>query len=93
MTFLEITNVAIFQWFCVRLTRCQQKTITGFQSNEGSYLPTGKVALSGKIISQEIRSWYTIQGFITPLTGWRKKPFKRFGKQFTFKVSRVTTIK
>jgi len=85
MTKLEFVNKVVFQWFFVRLTRCQQKVITEFKMYEVSIAPGGYAP--GGDVKYKIEQWYSIQGWIIPLTGWRKE-FKFIGKNWFLKVTK-----
>ena len=69
MTKLEFVNKFFFQWFFIRLTRCQQKIITDFKMFEGSIIGPGQFGVGGNC-KYSIKQWYSIQGWIVPLTGW-----------------------
>lgn len=55
---LKLFNFLILQWFCVRLVRCTRKVYT-FRGSA--------VCSSEYYISQ----WYSLAGWVVPLTGWK----------------------
>jgi hypothetical protein len=89
MTKLEFANKAFFQWVFVRLTRCQQKVITEFKMHEISITPNGYKP--GGKVEYRTEQWYSLQGWIIPLTGWRND-FKFIGKQWFIKITKARTL-
>lgn len=79
MSKLEVANRFFFQWFFVRLTRCQRRNISLFNLTEVSILPDGNHGIGGKITDSATFEWFSIQGFILPLTGWNNDTFKVIG--------------
>lgn len=84
---MEILNKVFFQFLFIRLTKCIETT--DIKINEVSILKDG-AGVGGTVKS--INEWYSIQGFILPLTGWKsdfiflnKKPFNI---QITKKIKR-----
>lgn len=75
MSWLKIVNVFFFQWFFVRLTKCTDKVVTMYTVLSYDMMADGSIGSRGKGIT-ETRSWYSIQGFIVPTTGW--------GRDFVF---------
>lgn len=85
MTKLEFVNKFFFQWLFVRLTRCEQKVITDFNLQEISITPHGYAP--GGTVKYKTEQWYSIQGWIIPLTGW-SNDFKFIRKQWFIKVTK-----
>lgn len=77
MTKLEFVNKFFFQWFFVRLTKCQQKVIEDFTLTEVSVMPGGDHSIGGSAKTATYK-WYAIQYWIIPTTGWGK-PFRQIG--------------
>lgn len=69
MSWLKIANVFFFQWFFVRLTLCKEIKIENYKLLSYDYMSDGSISSRGEGIKVEY-SWYSIQGFILPLTGW-----------------------
>lgn len=70
MTILELSNKIFFQWLFLRLTRCRQYFVL-------EYDKSGEIKRVGK------EEWYSIQGWIIPMTGWRGD-FKVIGSERWF---------
>lgn len=87
MTKLEFANKAVFQWFFVRLTRCEQNIIIDVVVDSCSILPGGSCGMAFKKKGVKTKRHYAIQGWIVPLTGW-SSAFKFIGKQWFIKVTK-----
>ena len=44
--------------------------ISKFDLQEVSLMPNGDAAVGGRIEESTIDEWYSIMGFVVPLTGW-----------------------
>jgi hypothetical protein len=89
MTWLKIVNVFFLQWFFIRLTKCSEKVVTNI-SKLLSYdlMPEGNIS-SRAMGTIETHTWYSIQGFIVPCTGWWND-FKYVSKKPLFwKITKV----
>lgn len=64
---LNLFNVLIFQWFCLRLVRCTRKVYTFRGSGVDKHCSDEYFILQ----------WFSIAGWIVPLTGW-------WGSYYTF---------
>jgi len=89
MTKLEFINKVIFQWFFVRLTRCQQRIISEFNMYEVSITPNGYAP--GGNVQYKTEQWYSLQGWIVPLTGWNGD-FKFIRKQWFIKLTKPKAL-
>ncbi len=81
MSWIKILNMLILQWFFVRLTICKEIKIENYKLLSFDLMLDGNMASRGTGTKVEY-SWYSIQGFVLPLSGWRsdfiylnKKPF------------------
>ena len=81
MTLLKAVNVFLLQWFFIRLTICTERRIVEYDLKEVSLMSDGSITTggTGKV---EVWQWYSIQGWVLPITGWwndfkymNKKPF------------------
>lgn len=89
MTKLEFVNKVFFQWFFVRLTRCQQRVITEFKITEISIVPGGYAP--GGDAKYKTEQWYSLQGWIVPITGWGND-FKFIGKRWFIKITKAKYV-
>jgi hypothetical protein len=87
---LRFLNIVLLQWFFIRLTGCQQRIITGYKMFECSIVGPGQFAVAGDY-EYSIEQWYSIQGWILPLTGWRND-FRNIGNPWIKKVSKPCII-
>lgn len=71
-SWLRLVNLLVFQWFFIRLTKCEEKIVREYIIESFDSMPNGSMASrgSGKII---IYNWYAFQYWILPLTGWKGK--------------------
>lgn len=72
---MKLVNILFLQWFFVRLTRCQQTVVTGFEMFEVSILPDGCTGLGGRVTGRALETWYSMQGWIAPFKGMREGSF------------------
>ena len=85
---LGLVNKLLFQWFFVRLTRCQEKRIENYTLHSFDLMSDGNFASRG-VGETKTYQWYSFQYWILPLTGWKsdfvylnKKPkFIRVSKE------------
>ena len=92
MTWLKFINVFFFQWFFIRLTKCSKKIIKNYKIMSFDMMPNGNFGSRGTGTT-ETKTWYSIQGFIVPCTGWRNN-FKFVNKEPKFwKITKEKTIK
>lgn len=89
MSRLEFFNRSLFQWLFIRLTRCERNVIDGFDITEVSQLLNG-YGIGGNVTSSRIESWYSIQYWVVPLTGW-SSDFRYLSKGPGFK--RISKIR
>jgi hypothetical protein len=87
-TRLGLLNFCLLQFFFIRLTRCERKVITKFDLESIDLMPGGVFVPSGRVREFEIESWYAIQYWIVPFTGWSsdfvylgRKGFIHFNKK------------
>lgn len=88
VSWLGLSNKLLFQWFFVRLTRCQEKRIENYILHSFDLMNDGNIASRG-VGETKTYQWYSIQYLILPLTGWKndfvylnKKPkFIRISKE------------
>ena len=86
MTLLKFVNKFIFQWFCIRLTKCSEKVIENPEPSCFTY----SITTDGNTKNTVTYNWYSIQYWIKPCTGWtddfvylNKKPkFLRITKKY-----------
>ena len=76
---LKIINYYFLQWFFIRLTRCSKKVITQYNLSSIDMMSDSSFASRGTGIIEET-FWYSIQGWIIPLSGWGKS-FKYLNKE------------
>ena len=69
MTILAILNMVLFQWFCIRLTRCKKTEIGKYKLIGHKRMINGDIATIGDC-EVKVYQWYSIQFWILPLTGW-----------------------
>ncbi len=69
---MKLLNLILLQWFFVRLARCTERKIVEFKLREVSIMFDGSISPGGNC-KVEIWEWYSLQGWIVPLTGWRNK--------------------
>ena len=88
VSWLGLLNKLLFQWFFVRLTRCQEKRIENYTLHSFDLMSDGNIASRG-VDETKTYQWYSFQYLILPLTGWKsdfvylnKKPkFIRVSKE------------
>jgi len=68
MSLLKFVNVLFFQWFFVRLTKCLDHRVESI--NIQSYDLTLNGVTSRGTGDVKTYSWYSIQYWILPCTGW-----------------------
>lgn len=68
MTWLMLINTFL-QFLFIRLTRHENKIINEFKLTSAS-MTVGGIGVSGSIEKYKIETYYSIQGYIVPLTGW-----------------------
>lgn len=73
MTWLQFVNVFFLQFFFIRLTRCQQRVVDELQPTSCDIFGEHDHVVSFNIKAWHYEQWYSIQGWIVPLTGWRGK--------------------
>jgi hypothetical protein len=69
MSWLKIINVFLLQWLFVRLTLCKEIKIEDYKLLSYDLMSDGSMSSRGTGAKIEY-SWYSIQGFILPLSGW-----------------------
>lgn len=67
--FLKLANIFVLQWFFIRLTKCKEERIVNFEFTHLSLNPSGNYGLGGRGKVNKY-TWYSIQVFILPLSGW-----------------------
>lgn len=72
ITWLWILNAFIMQWFFIRLVRARQREIEYFDLKEVSITDIARFGIGGKPFFR-YKQWYSIHGFMLPITGWRKR--------------------
>lgn len=88
-SWLEFFNKLFFQFFFIRLTKCQQKRIENYKIKSFDLMSDGSFSPQGVVGESKIYQWYSIQYWVLPLTGWKhdfiflnKKPkFIRVSKE------------
>jgi hypothetical protein len=88
VSWLGMLNKLLFQWFFVRLTRCQEKRIENYTLHSFDLMIDGNMSSRG-VGETKTYQWYSFQYWILPLTGWKsdfvylnKKPkFIRVSKE------------
>jgi hypothetical protein len=78
---LRFINVFFLQWFFIRLTLCQQNIIVGAELDSVSVLNDGSHGFAFRYAGIKVQYWYSIQGWVVPLTGW-KNDFRYVGKKW-----------
>lgn len=91
MTKLEFVNTFFFQWFFVRLTRCRKEIIFEVQVKEVSLLPDGSHGIGFNKKKSRYLQWYSFQGWIVPLTGWKKEG-KILGKHWFRRITKKRSV-
>lgn len=69
MIWLKFINVFFLQWFFIRLTKCSEKIVTMHKLLSYDLMPDGNLSSRG-MGKTEKHTWYSIQYFIVPCTGW-----------------------
>ena len=69
MCFLKIINVFFLQWFFIRLTKCTENKIENYTLHSYDLMPDGNISSRGTG-NIKTYSWYSIQYWILPCTGW-----------------------
>ena len=82
MTKLKIINVLFFQWFFVRLTKCEEKRAVEFQVHSVSLMPDFTWKPKG-LLKYKVFEWYSLQYWVIPCTGWWSS-FKYLGGKPSF---------
>lgn len=88
---MKIINFLFLQWFFVRLTKNTLNIINKIEMFECSLTEAG-YAVGGVIKEMHIQQWYSIQGFIIPLTGWINS-FSYLNKPFFIRVTKKKIVK
>lgn len=70
ISWLGLLNIIIFQWFFVRLTKCQEKVVEEYIIQSFDMMIDGSFASRGTGKSTTYQ-WYSLQYWILPLTGWK----------------------
>lgn len=89
MTLLKFVNVSFFQWFFVRLTRCENKIIKSCDPTSFNILPGNKIGMQANNVLYDTIYLYSIQYFILPCTGWWNKFIYLNGKPKFIKISKT----
>lgn len=87
MTKLEFLNKFFFQWFFIRLTFCQTRIITEMKLSEISLLTDGNYGIGGQVKNYKIKYWYSLQGWVLPLSGW-EDDYRTIGKRWYLRVTK-----
>lgn len=86
MTKLEIVNKFFFQWFFVRLARCEQSY---------SMQEVVKIDFFAPLSTDEYKEyrfrWYSLMTFVVPLTGWGAK-YKYLGKKRFYRITKKKMV-
>lgn len=82
MNYLKWSNIIFFQWLFIRLARNEEKRIVEFKLTHASLMPNGNIAEGGNAVIH-VYQWYSILGFVLPLTGW-KKDYIRLTKKLKY---------
>lgn len=93
-TTLHLLNWYLFQYLFIRICRFENKVITSFQLDGISLMPNGSLAPAGKPVHR-IETYYAIAGFIRPLSGYDRRPYKYFtpsGKPFYLRISKKKIV-
>ena len=69
-TWLWFVNRWVFQFFCIRLTKNFNYEVKSFDLEQVSLVPSGGMSIGGSIRDSEVTSFWSIQYFVVPLTGW-----------------------
>lgn len=72
MSILKAVNVFFFQWFFVRLTKCQEKRIENYNLHSFNLMNNGNISSRG-VGETKTYQWYSFQYWILPCTGWKNK--------------------
>jgi len=60
----------IIQFLFIRLTRHENRFIDSFELTEASVV-MGGIGIGGRVTKEHTESWYSIQYWVVPLTGWK----------------------
>lgn len=77
---MKVLNKIFLQWFFIRLTKNTTKIIDEFDMTEISLAYGTGHAMGGAIKRYHIEYYYSIQGWIVPLSGWTTA-FNYLGKK------------
>ncbi len=83
---MKYLNRILLQWLFLRLTKCSEKIIVDYNLISYDLLPNGNIGSrgTGKIIE---KSWYALQGFVLPLSGYNNDQLKYIGKKWFFNLT------
>jgi hypothetical protein len=91
VSWLGLINKLLFQWFFIRLTRCQEKLIENYTLHSFDLMIDGNISSKG-VGKIKTYQWYSFQYWILPLTGW-KSDFIYLNKKAKFiKISKKYCI-
>lgn len=69
MTWLKFINLFFLQWFFIRLTKCSKKVVKDYKIISYDMMADGSMSSRGTGTTAT-HTWYSLQGFIVPCTGW-----------------------
>lgn len=92
MTFLNFVNYYFFQWFCIRITRNEEKRFITGKLVEISLIPGNIYGPTYEAVHNESIKWLSVQYWVVPLSGYGK-PFSYYGSPKFLRITKKRVYK